>query len=302
MGEHHHHDTESMSDTRLWAAIAVNMLLTLAQVVGGIIAGSLALVADALHNFSDSTALVIALLARRISRRMPDDLRTFGYKRAQMIGAFVNITTLIIVGLYLVFEAIMRFFERTPVDGWIVIWLAGLALLIDVVTAVLTYTMSRESINIRAAFIHNVSDALASVAVMIAGVLILIYKWYWADLAATLIISSYILYQSFGMMKVTIHILMQGVPEGVDPIKVKQSIEAIEGIHEIHHTHIWQLDEHNFLMEAHVVIDDSDLPRMEAMKQAIKKHIADEYHIHHSTFEFETEQQRGGQPCAEHAH
>ncbi|HOE96589.1 MAG TPA: cation diffusion facilitator family transporter [Candidatus Sumerlaeota bacterium] len=302
--EYHEHPTDLMSDARLWWAVAVNLLLTVAQVIGGGLAGSLALVADALHNLNDAASLGIALAARRISRRPPDRLRTFGYRRAQIIGALINLTALILVALYLVFEAVLRWFERNPIDGWIVVWLAGLALAVDLATALLTYTMSRTSLNIKAAFIHNLSDALASVGVMLAGTLILLYEWYWTDLAVTLLISAYILWQSVGMLKETIHILMQGTPSDVRAEEIAAALETVAAVRELHHVHVWQIDEHHRSFEGHVVIGEASLPEMECIKRDLRAILAERFQIQHSTLEVEIAEQLNGIACArrEHAH
>jgi len=172
----HSHGEESMSDGRLVLAVALNVLLTVARSSGGILSGSLALIADALHNFSDAASLGLALFARRIGRRPADKLMTFGYARAEVVAALINLTTLLIIGFYLLVEAINRFADPQPVEGWTVIWVAGIALVIDVVTAVMVYASSKNSLNMKAAFLHNVSDALASVGVIVAGVLILRYE------------------------------------------------------------------------------------------------------------------------------
>jgi len=150
-------------------AIIVNVGLTFAQIVGGIFSGSLSLIADALHNFSDAASLAIAAYARRIARRPSNAAMTFGYVRAEVVAALINYTTLIVIGLYLVYEAVMRFITPEPVEGWIVVGVAVVALVIDLATAFLTYAMSKESMNIRAAFVHNVADALGSVGVIVAG-------------------------------------------------------------------------------------------------------------------------------------
>ncbi|MCB2141471.1 cation diffusion facilitator family transporter [bacterium] len=299
---HHHHDTEGMSDSRLWWAVAINVILTVAQVIGGVIAGSLALVADALHNLNDAASLGIALVARKISRKPPDEVRTFGYQRAQIVGAIINLTTLILVGLYLIFEAFMRFFEQNPIDGWIVVWLAGLALVVDTVTAFLTYKMSKGSLNIKAAFIHNLSDAFASVGVMIAGTLIILYDWYWTDLVATLAISAYILWHGSVAMKQTVNILMQGVPEDLEPSEVASSIRNIDGVESLHHIHIWQIDEHHRSLEAHVVVNINSLVHLEEVKSRIKEHIAKVFNITHSTLEFEPESKCGDEECQDSTH
>ncbi len=282
---HHHHDVEAMGDRRLLIAIIINMMLTLAQAVGGVISGSLALIADALHNFSDAASLLIAWVARKIGRQPPDSFRTFGYKRAEVIAALINLVTLVMVGLYLIYEALWRLFEPQPIDGWLVVIVAGIALVIDLITAMLTYSMSKSSINIRAAFLHNLSDAMASLAVIAAGSAILLYGWYWLDTLLTFLIAGYVLYQAALLLPKTIHILMQGVPEGVVIDDVIEEMEQVKGVKNVHHVHIWQLDEHHNAIEAHVVIDD--IGEMETVKADLKQMLPQRFHIGHSTLEFE---------------
>ncbi|NOX77088.1 MAG: cation transporter [Gammaproteobacteria bacterium] len=283
--DHQHHDIDTMGDRRLLIAIAFNMLLTLVQVVGGILSGSLSLIADALHNFSDASSLLIAWVARKIGRQPADHFKTFGYKRAEVIAALINLVTLVIIGLYLVYEALWRAFEPQIIEGWMVIIVAGIALVVDVGTAVLTYRMSKNSINMRAAFLHNVSDALASVGVIIAGTLILFYEWYWTDTLITLLIAAYVLYQSATLLPQTIHLLMQGTPDNLVIDDVIHTMEQVEGVNNVHHVHIWQLDEHRNALEAHVVV--ADLDQMEPTKFAIKSLLTQRYYIGHSTLEFE---------------
>ncbi|MBA1332727.1 cation transporter, partial [Candidatus Endoriftia persephone str. Guaymas] len=141
--DHQHHDVETMGDRRLAIAIAFNMLLTLAQVIGGVISGSLALIADALHNFSDASSLFIAWVARKIGRQPADHFKTFGYKRAEVIAALINLVTLVLIGFYLIYEAIWRIFEPQVIEGWTVVIVAGIALVVDIATAILTYHMSK---------------------------------------------------------------------------------------------------------------------------------------------------------------
>ena len=289
--DHHHHGVERMGDRRLLVAIIANLVLTLAQVVGGVVSGSLSLIADALHNFSDAGALIIAWLARRIGRRPADDLRTFGYRRAEVIGALVNLVTLVIIGFYLIYEAAWRFFRPEVIEGWIVVIVAGVALVVDVATAVLTWRMSRNSMNIRAAFLHNVSDALASVGVILAGSLILLLGWFWTDTVLTLLIAGYVLWQAAGMLPRTVHLLMEGTPDGTTLEEVTAAMRAVPGVRGVHHVHLWQIDEHRIALEAHVVIDGFE--QTETIKQALKERLAGEFGIAHSTLEFETE------PCGQ---
>ncbi len=281
----HHHDIDAVGDRRLITAITINMLLTLAQVIGGIVSGSLALIADALHNFSDAASLLIAWVARRIGRQPADHFKTFGYKRAEVIAALINLVTLVIIGLYLIYEALWRVFEPQVIEGWTVVIVAGIALVIDVATAMLTYSMSKHSMNLRAAFLHNVSDALASVGVIVVGSLILLYGWFWTDAAVTLLIAGYVLYLAATMLPKTIHLLMEGTPKHITIKEVITAMEEVKGVLNIHHVHVWQLDEHQNALEAHVVI--ADFGETEKIKMALKAELEKRFSIVHSTLEFE---------------
>ena len=286
MGHSHHHgDPSQIGERRLWWAVSANILLTVAQVIGGILSGSLSLVADALHNFSDAASLLIALVAIRIGRKPPDQFKTFGYKRAETVAALINLTTLIIIGLYLCYEAIKRFITPEPVAGWTVVIVAGIALAVDVFTALLTYSQSKTSMNIKAAFLHNVTDAMASVGVIITGTLILLYGWIWTDAAMTLIISGYVLWQGITQIPKVIHLLMEGTPEGFDIKIVVAAMENEKGVINVHHVHVWQLDEHRNALEAHVVLEESI--DMDTLKIRLKQLLHDQFEIEHSTLEFE---------------
>ena len=226
-GHHHHHHLDpSSGDARIVAAVIANFALTIAQIIGGIFSGSLALIADALHNMSDAMALVIAFFARRIARRPANEGMSFGYGRAEVVAALINYVTLIIVAVYLVYEGIMRFFEPEPVTGWIMVIIAGVALVIDLATAALTYSMSKTSMNIRAAFLHNVADALGSVAVILAGTLVILYGWTWVAPLVTLMISAYILWHVWAESGGAIRVLMLGTPGQLD---FNQVVAAMRG-------------------------------------------------------------------------
>lgn len=274
-------------DLGLVAAVAVNALLTGVQIVGGIVAGSLALVADALHNANDAASLALALVARRIARRPADHRRTFGYRRAEVIGALVNLTALLLIGVYLVYEAILRLFDPVEIDGWIVVWVACLALVVDLATAALTWAMSRGNLNIKAAFVHNVSDALGSLVVIVAGALIILYDWRIADVIGTLAIAGYVFYQSIGMLRQAVRILMESVPKDIDLAALVRSMGANEHVVEVHHVHVWELDENHRALEAHIVIDEANLRLVEQIKRVIKEQLAREQRIHHTTLEIE---------------
>ena len=294
---HSHADMHEMGDFRLLAAVTINVLLTVAEVVGGILSGSLALVADALHNLSDAASLLLAYGARRIGRKPADARRTFGYRRAETIGALINLTVLVIVGIYLIYQAVVRWFSPEPIAGWIVIVVAGIALVVDVVTAVLTYAMSKGNLNVRAAFIHNVSDAAGSVAVVISGTVILLFDFHIADTVATLLVAGYVLYQGLTMMKECIRILMDSVPKDIQLEKLIQEILRIEHVLDMHHVHIRELDEHHRALEAHVVVDPANIVELETIKHVVKERLENLFHITHSTLEFELAQESEEYVC-----
>lgn len=288
-GHHHHHESERGGDGRLVAAIAVNGVLTAVQVAGGLLAGSLSLVADALHNLNDAASLAVALVARKLSRRPADRARTFGYRRAEVIGALINLTALVLVGVYLIYESVARYFDPRAVDGWIMVVVAGIALAVDAGTAALTYAQSTGSMNIRAAFVHNLADALGSLAVMIVGTLVLLFGWHFADVIAALLLAGFILYQGLSMMKGSIHILMDSVPPDIELQALTDRMASVPEVLEVHHLHVRQLDEHAHSLEAHVVVDPSQASRIEPIKEAVKTLLHAEFGITHSTLEFELE-------------
>lgn len=284
-GPHHHVDPQA-GDHRVAAAVAVNLGLTVAQFVGGLLSGSLALIADAVHNLSDALSLVIAFAARRIARRPADDTMTFGYGRAEVVAALVNLTTLIVIGLMLVYEGVQRLFDPVPVAGWIVVILAGVALVVDLVTVLLTVRMARSSMNIRAAFLHNLADAMGSVAVIFAGTLILLYDWRLMDPIVTLGISAYILWHAGSELPPVIRLLMLGAPSKPDTEEVRAALARVAGVEAVHHVHLWEIDERRRSVEAHLVVaDPAEGP---AICHAARETLQETFGIAHATLEVET--------------
>ena len=277
------HDHNHSGDGKLSIAVFINILLTIAQVGGGLLSGSLSLIADALHNLSDAGAIVIAIIARRIGNKSANKAMTYGYKRAEIIGVLINSTSLIIVGIYLIYEAIGKYFNPTPIDGWIVFWVAGIALVVDVATAMITYSAgAKYNMNIRAAFIHNISDALASLVVIIAGLLIIYSQLYIFDVIATIGISIYVIYHGLVLLKKCIMIIMQAVPETISIEDLQVALEKIEGVMSAKHIHVWQLDDKSIYMEAHMILNNNNHERI---KEECRKIIKSEFDIFHSTLE-----------------
>ncbi|PWE32249.1 cation transporter [Maritimibacter sp. 55A14] len=294
--DHHHHLSPDAGDRRVALAVGVNLALTLVQIAGGIVSGSVALIADAVHNLSDALSLGIAFAARKIARRPSDGTMTFGYGRAEVVAALVNYTTLIVIGLYLVYEAAFRMIDPPGVDGWLVVIVAGVALAVDLVTALLTLRLSRESVNIRAAFLHNLADALGSVAVIAAGSLILLYDWRLVDPLVTLGIAGYILWMAFREIGPVIRILMLGSPPGLETGEVLAEMEAVAGVESVHHLHLWQFSEHSTSLEAHVVVAVTELAAGREIGDRLRAHLADRFGIRHVTLDIESAETACAEP------
>jgi len=283
----HVHIDPAAGDRRVFLAVVVNVGLTVGQIIGGVLAGSLALIADAVHNLSDAISLGIAFFARKIARRQSDERMTFGYVRAELVAALINYTTLIAIGVYLAYEAVLRFFSPQEVEGWLVVGVAGLALVIDAVTALLTYSLAKTSANIRAAFLHNVADALGSVAVILAGALILMFGWYIVDPIVTMIIAVYILWMGFAEVGEVARILMLGVPPGIDVEELVAAIRKVDGVEDVHHVHVWAIDEHRNSLEAHVVVPDELAGDAKELKDRIRALVRERFGVTHTTLEIE---------------
>ena len=292
--DHAHHIDPGSGDRRVGIAIAANLILTAAQVAGGLLSGSLALIADALHNFSDVASLVIAYAARKIARRPADARMTFGYGRAEIVAALINYTTLIVIGLYLAYEGVMRLADPPEVAGWTVVILGAVALVVDALTAALTWSMQKGSVNVRALFVHNLSDALSSVGVIVGGTLILLYDLRWVDPAITILIAGYILYLATTEIGGPIRTLMLGSPPEIDCDAVIGSLRGTPGVADVHHVHLWQMEEHRAALDTHIVVEEGSWGRLEEVKHAVKERLRERFGIDHSTLEFEREDRACG--------
>ncbi|WP_092063227.1 cation diffusion facilitator family transporter [Poseidonocella pacifica] len=284
--DHSHDHIEEAGDRRVALAILVNLALTVAQIIGGVFAGSLALIADAIHNLSDALSLVIAFFARRISRRPANADMTFGYGRAEVVAALVNYTTLIVIALYLMAEGVQRLLSPSEVEGWTVVIVAGIALIVDAVTALLIFGMSKSSMNMRAAFLHNLTDAMASVAVIVSGIAVLLYDWRLVDPLVTLGISGYILWHAAMGLKPVIRVLMLAAPEDVDLADVIADLEAVNGVESLHHVHLWHMGEKDISLQAHVVTSSPE--GAHSMKRDLRAILEERHGITHSVLELET--------------
>ncbi|RLD59505.1 MAG: cation transporter [Bacteroidetes bacterium] len=278
MGHHHHHDHSSKN---IGVTIVLNLGITIAQIIGGIISGSMALLSDAAHNFSDVLSLIISWAARRLAGQKLTANRTFGFKRAEIFAAFINSTTLIVIAVILAFEAVKRLMHPQEIEGNIVIWLAGLSILVNGLSVLLIKKDAKNSMNMKSAYLHLFTDMLTSIAVLIGGILMMYFGWYWVDGVLSLGIAVFLVYSSWAIFAESLKIMMQFTPKSVDIEKIAIYVQKINGLKNIHHIHVWQLDEHEIIFEAHVDLEnDIHVSEFEIILKEINK-ILHQYEINH---------------------
>jgi len=282
-----HNSAEDTSEKNLFITMALNFFITVAEVIGGIISGSLSLISDALHNFSDGFAIIITYVAMRLSKRPKTSKYTFGLKRAEIIAAIINASTLIIISFFLIKEAIDRFSNPTPIAGSLMLIVASLGLIANVAGTLLLKKGSANNLNIRAAYFHLLSDAVSSLAVIIGALFIILYKIYWIDPLLTVLISIYILKETYEIVKESVDILMMSNPEGIDLNAIKNIVEKIPGVINIHHIHLWKLNDNDTHFEAHIEVEDMAVSKTIEIQKQIEHKLHDKYEINHTTLQFE---------------
>ena len=262
------------------------MLITIAQVAGGIISGSLALLSDALHNFSDVLSLVISYVAHKLSKRRASEKQTFGLKRAELIAAFVNALTLIFVALYLCYEAVTRFYEPVFITPGIVIWMAVLGIAANGLSVLMLKNDAGHNLNMKSAYLHLLTDMMASVAVLVGGIMMQFFQWYWVDSVMTLLIAVYLIVVGFGLLKQSAKMLMLFTPQHIDINDVIKEVHTIAGSCHLHHIHIWHLNDTELHMEAHLdCIEDMTISHFTQLLVQIEKVMLEKFHINHITIQ-----------------
>ncbi len=293
MSDSHSHD---LSGKNLFLAIVLNVVITLAQLTGGIISGSLALISDALHNFSDVLSLVISYAANQIAQKKGSAMRTFGYKRAEILATLINASILIAIGLYVIFEALSRISNQQIINSTLVIWLGMLGILVNGGSIFLLKNNIDENMNIKAAYLHLLGDVLTSVAVVLGGLLMLFWKIYWVDPIISMLIALYLIYASYGLIKDSTSILMEFAPKEINIDAVIKTITAYPQIQNAHHLHLWSLDDKHIYLDAHLdFVENLTLKESNAVIDKLEKELHDDYEIEHTIFqcEFERDDDKG---------
>lgn len=286
MHEHEHGTTAAMAGKKFFVVTVLNLVITVVEIIGGVLSGSLALLSDAFHNLGDSLAIVLGYIAFKISLRGQNVKQTFGYKRAQILAAFINAVFLIGLSIFLIIEAVERFWHPSPLNADLMLIVAIVGLVANVASALLLKDGSADNLNQRATFLHILSDALSSVGVIIAGVLIAFFNWVWLDPLVTLLVMAYILKEVWPVLKQTIKILMQATPE-LDFCEIHADIDVIPGVMGSHHYHAWQVDEAAIMFSLHVNLQDMLLSDAEVIYDEINRLLSEKYNVKHVTIQAE---------------
>lgn len=279
---HVHIHKHEVKGKNLLFSIVLNVIITVAQVVGGIVSGSLALISDALHNFSDVLSLVFSYIAHKLSRKKASVNQTFGFKRAELIAAFVNAMTLIVVAIYLIIEATQRFFHPEPIGSTLVIWMSVLGIAANGSSVLLLKGDADKNLNMKSAYLHLFTDMMASVAVLIGGLLMKYFHWFWVDSVMTLIIALYLVIVGVDLLKSSTKMLMLFTPAHIDINEIVREVHKIPGVNKLHHIHVWHLNDEELHLEAHLDCQqDIKMSEFNALLHEVEQVLFHKFHINH---------------------
>lgn len=279
---HKHAHSQDLNGRNLLISISLNIAITIAQVSGGLYSGSLALLSDALHNFSDVVSLIISLIANTLVKKKASLKRTFGYKRAEILAAFINAATLIIVAIFLIIEAVERFQNPQEIGSNIVIWLSVVAILGNGFSVLLLRENADDNMNMKSVYLHLLTDMMASVAVLIGGLLMKFYQIWWIDSVLTFAIAIYLIVMGWDLLKNSTKVLLLFTPKDILVTNIVKDIQDIDLVKNVHHVHVWQLNENEIHLEAHIdFTEDIPLSQFDVILKKIEELVYYKYHINH---------------------
>ncbi|PKL88710.1 MAG: cation transporter [Ignavibacteriae bacterium HGW-Ignavibacteriae-2] len=287
MSHDHKHNHITSTTGRLFLTMVLNFTITAAEIIGGILSGSLSLISDALHNFSDGISVILSYIAIKLKSRKNSYNHTFGLKRAEILAAALNSSTLIVISIYLFYEAVQRFFNPQIIEAQLMIIVASIGLAANIAGTLLLHRDSKNSINIKASYLHLLSDAVSSVAVILGGLAIYLLNVYWIDPLLTILIGIYIVWESFKILSDATHILMEGTPENISVKEIKKLVSEIRGVVDIHHIHVWSVGENDIHLEAHVNINDMMISESVDIRLLIENTLNEKFGINHVTLQLE---------------
>jgi cobalt-zinc-cadmium efflux system protein len=287
---HSHHSHHQVKSKNLLISIILNILITVLQAIGGFLSGSLSLLSDALHNFTDVISLIISFIANKFARKKASFDKTFGYKRAEIIAAFVNSSSLLVVAIFLIYEAIHRFFNVIEIKSGLVIWLAFFGIVANGISVLLLRKDAKKNMNMRSAYLHLFTDMSASIAVLIGGLLMKYYEWFWVDSVLTILIAIYLLFMGYDLLKSSFRVLMLFTPIDIKLEELTSAITTISEIKNAHHIHVWQLNESEIHLEAHLEFyKDISLSQFDEISDRVEELLLHEFGINHVNLQPEYE-------------
>jgi len=289
-GHHHASDSSETSGTRLLITMLLNFAITLVEIVGGLLSGSLSLISDALHNFSDGVAIIVSYVALRLSRKPKNEQYTFGLKRAQILAAILNAGVLLAISFYLLREAYSKLLHPQEIDGLLMFLVASFGLVANLIGTWLLRRGAKENLNIRSAYLHLLSDAVSSVAVILGGLAITLWQQYWIDPVLTVLIALYVGWESWKIIQQALDVLMLKVPAHISLTALEKRQEQLPEVCDVHHIHLWQVDDHDLHFEAHVNTSLTTLQETAPLAKAMESLLQKECGINHVTLQFEVGQ------------
>lgn len=285
-GHGHSHAPGSLSGRKIFWVTILNLVITIAEVIGGLLSGSLALLSDSLHNLSDTVAVALSFFANKVAQRPKNPRRTYGYKRAEILAAMLNSLALLGISTYLIIEAVQRWWAPETIDSTLMMIVATIGLVANLVSVVLLERDSHTSLNIKSSYLHLVSDAVSSVGVIVGALAIRFWGIVWIDPLITLIIALYIIFRAWQMLRNIVDILMQ-TSANLDYDAIRREICAIEHVRNLHHVHSWMINESTIFFEAHVTLDEMPLSMVQTINERIEQLLVERYGISHVTLQSE---------------
>lgn len=283
---HHHGHSHEVTGKNLSISIVLNIGITVAQIIGGFISGSLSLLSDALHNFSDVISLILSFVAHKLAKKKPNSSSTFGYKRAELLAAFINAATLIIVAIFLIYEAIVRFSAPVIISSDLVIWLSVLGIAFNGFSALIIKKDADHNLNMRSAYLHLFTDMMASAAVLAGGFLMKYFQWFWVDSVITLAIAIYLIFMSFELLKSSTKMLLLFTPKDLNIEEIAEKIHKISGNHRLYHIHLWHLNDNELHFEAHLDCQENiSISEFNTIVSEIEEVLFHDFHISHCTIQ-----------------
>ncbi len=293
--DHQAHDHEHGHDARhqvggrrdLLIALSITILMMIAEVIGGLLSNSLALLSDAGHMLTDNLALLLSFFAMKFATMPATERKTFGFFRLEILAALVNGIVLVLISVYIMFQAYLRMVHPQPVQGKLMLIIAVIGLIANIIGALVLFKHSHANLNIRGAYLHIVGDALSSIGVVIGGLIILSTGWYLIDPILSFLISLVIIYGAWALVKESVNVLLESVPSHINIDSVAAEIATVKGVREAYHIHIWTITSGVYALSAHVLINDQPVSGSRDIINEIRELLSKRFNVLHSTIQLE---------------